>query len=141
MFKKLSPNLMVKDISETVDFYTNNLDFELVMAVPETQDGMDTSLDENKRYVWAQVKSDNVEIMLQEEGSLKKDVTALSDAYIGASVSFYIEVENIEELYNNIKGNVDVVKELETSWYGMNEFYIRDNNGYILGFAEQKETE
>lgn len=31
-----------------------------------------------------------------------------------------------------------MVKELSTTWYGMNEFYIRDNNGYVLGFAEQK---
>ena len=31
-----------------------------------------------------------------------------------------------------------MVKELSTTWYGMKEFYIYDNNGYVLGFAEQK---
>lgn len=30
------------------------------------------------------------------------------------------------------------VKELSATWYGMNEFYIYDNNGYVLEFAEQK---
>lgn len=37
-----------------------------------------------------------------------------------------------------LKKKVEIAKELSTTWYGMNEFYIRDNNGYILGFAEQK---
>lgn len=90
--KKLTPNLMVKDVKKTVDFYKNNFGFELVMAVPETQDGILT------------------------------------------------EVENHEELYNTLKEKVEVVKELFTTWYGMKEFYICDNNGYVLCFAEQKKN-
>ena len=57
---------------------------------------------------------------------------------IGASVSFYIEVEDINTIYNEIKEKAEVVKELETTWYGMQEFYVKDCNGYILGFAEKK---
>ena len=49
-----------------------------------------------------------------------------------------IELENLEDFYKNIKDKVDVAKELFTTWYGMKEFYIRDNNGYILTFAEAK---
>jgi uncharacterized glyoxalase superfamily protein PhnB len=135
--KKLNPNLMVKSISDTVRFYMNILGFELVMAVPEKQDGMDTEIADDKKYVWAQVKNGNVEIMLQEVESLKQDVSTFSDSQIGASVTFYIETENIEEFFNEIKNKVEVIKELATSWYGMNEFYIRDNNGYVICFAEQ----
>jgi len=57
---------------------------------------------------------------------------------LGDSVSFYIEVEAINALYQEIKPKAEVVKELETAWYGMQEFYIKDCNGYILGFAERK---
>ena len=32
------PNFAVADIRQTVQFYCENLGFELVMAVPETQD-------------------------------------------------------------------------------------------------------
>jgi len=136
--KKLNPNLMVKDIKETVNFYVEVLGFEIVMAVSETQDGMDTVLADDKKYVWAQLKNGNVEIMLQELESLKADVTAFSDYQIGASVSFYIEIENVEVFYKKIKDKVEIVKELQTSWYGMNELYIRDNNGYIFCFAQGK---
>ena len=99
VMEKLNPNLMVKDIRETVEFYINILGFELVMAVSETQDGMDTELQDDKKYVWAQVKNGNVEIMLQEEESLQE---ALSNCKIGASVSFYIETENVEGFYNEL---------------------------------------
>ena len=136
--KKLNPNLMVKDVKETVGFYINNLGFKLEMAIPETQDGILTEIPEDKKIVYAMVKNGNVELMFQAEESLKEDITVFANSEIGASVSFYIEVENLESYYNGIKEKVEVVKELSTTWYGMNEFYICDNNGYILGFAEQQ---
>lgn len=138
MMKRLNPNLMVKDVKETVEFYKNNLGFELDIAIPETQDGVLTEIPKDKKIVYAHMKSGGVEIMFQSEESLKEDVPVFADAEIGASVSFYILVEKIEDFYNQVKEKVEVVKELSTTWYGMNEFYIRDNNGYILGFAEQR---
>ena len=132
------PNLMVKDVKETVEFYENNLNFNLEMAVPETQDGILTEIPEDKNIVYALVKNGNVELQFQVEETLKKDITVFVDSTIGASVSFYMEVENLDAFYREIKGKVEVVKELSTTWYGMKEFYIYDNNGYVLGFAEQK---
>ncbi len=136
--KKLNPNLMVKDVKATVEFYQENLGFDLAMAVPETKDGILTEIPEDKKVIYAMVKNGSVEIMFQAEESLKEDIVVFADSKIGASVSFYIEVENLEDFFNSIKEKVEIVKELSTTWYGMNEFYIRDNNGYILGFAEQK---
>lgn len=133
---KLNPNLMVKDVKETVAFYTDNLGFKLVMAVPETQDGILTEIPEDKKVVYALVKNGNAEIMFQEEESFKKDVPVLADSALGASCTFYFEVEDLEKFYAGIKDKVEVVKELFTTWYGMKEFYIRDNNGYVLTFAE-----
>ena len=138
--KKLAPNLMVKDVGQTVTFYTKHLGINLVMAVPETQDGMDTEIIKNKKYVWAKIKKDQVEIMLQEVVSLKNDVKAFYNYEIGASVSFYIEMQKVADFYNQIKNKVEIIKELTVSWYGMHEFYIRDNNGYILCFAEPKKN-
>lgn len=76
--------------------------------------------------------------MIQAEESFKEDVGVLKDFQIGAPCTFYIEVENLEDFYKRVKDKVDVAKELFTTWYGMKEFYIRDNNGYILCFAEEK---
>ena len=134
--KNLTPNLAVRDIKETVAFYRDILGFELVMAVPEDKSDFAPVLKEGKKYLFAQMKKDNIELMLQESESLKEDVGAFFDK-IGGSVSFYIKVEDIDALYSSIFPKVDMVKDMETTWYGMREFYIKDCNGYVLGFAQE----
>lgn len=134
--KKLNPNLMVRDVKETVEFYKNNLGFELVMAVPDTQDAVLNEIPEDKKIVYALVKNGNVEIMFQAEDSFKEDVPVLVESKVGASCTFYIEIENLEDFYGKIRDKVKIAKELFTTWYGMKEFYIFDNNGYILAIAE-----
>lgn len=136
--KKFNINLMVENIEETVNFYKDNLNFKLVMAVPKTLDSMDTELKKNTKYAWAQIKNNDIEIMLQEQKSLKQDVKAFSYFKIGASVTFYFEIENASDFYEKVKDKVEIIKELQVTWYKMKEFYIKDNNGYILCFAEQE---
>lgn len=137
--KKLSPNLMVKDVVETVTFYQNTLDFKLVMAVPATQDGILNEIPADTEIVYALVKNGTVEIMFQNEATLHEDIPSLKNVAIGASCTFYIEVDNLAEVHRKIHKDVEVVKDMFTTWYGMQEFYIRDNNGYILCLAQAPE--
>lgn len=134
---KLSPNFEVIDIRKTVDFYTKNLGFNLIMAVPETQDGIDSAFAENKEYVYALVQKDNVEFMFQRSDTFKDDVVFSKGQTVGATVSFYMEIEGIKGFYENLKSKELEMTELKTAWYGMQEFYVKDLNGYILGFAEK----
>ena len=134
---KLTPNFEVKNIRETVEFYQNTLGFSLVMAVPDTQDGIEQSLMDGKEYVYALVSKDSVEMMFQRTDSFKQDVFFAKDLSMGASVSFYIEIGGIDGFYEQIKDKGLNPTELKTAWYGMREFYLKDNNGYILGFAEK----
>lgn len=134
---KLSPNFEVSDIRKTVDFYTKNLGFNLIMAVPETQDGIDLAFAENKDYVYAMVQRDGVEFMFQRSDTFKDDIVFSKGQNIGATVSFYMEIEGIKEFYENLKGENLIMTELQATWYGMQEFYVKDLNGYILGFAEK----
>ncbi|WP_299363175.1 VOC family protein [Winogradskyella sp.] len=136
-FNKLTPNFEVKSIRETIDFYQSILGFSLVMAVPETQDGIEQSLENGKEYVYALVSKDDIEMMFQRTDSFKKDVSLAKDISIGASVSFYVEINGINDFYEEIKSKGENPTELKTAWYGMREFYLKDNNGYILGFAQK----
>ncbi|MGJ1366970.1 VOC family protein [Sphingobacterium spiritivorum] len=136
---KLSPNFEVIDIRKTVNFYTKNLGFNLIMAVPETQDGIDSAFAENKEYVYALVQKDNVEFMFQRSDTFKDDVVFSKGQTVGATVSFYMEIEGIKGFYENLKSKELEMTELKTAWYGMQEFYVKDLNGYILGFAEKAE--
>ncbi|QLG44735.1 VOC family protein [Costertonia aggregata] len=136
---KLTPNFEVKNIRETIEFYQNVLGFSLAMAVPETQDGIEQTLAEEREYVYALVSKDNVEMMFQRTDSFKEDVSLAKDISLGASVSFYMEIDGIDNFYSHIKNKGINPTELKTAWYGMREFYITDNNGYILGFAEKND--
>lgn len=134
---KLTPNLEVQSIEETVSFYESVLGFSMIMAVPDTQDGIEQNLSKDKQYVYALVKKDTVEVMFQRTDSFQRDVEFAKGLPIGASASFYMEMDELDEFYNAIKNKISDGTEPKNAWYGMREFYIKDNNGYILGFAEK----
>jgi len=138
-FNKLTPNFEVSNIRETVHFYQSVLGFNLTMAATENKDGIEQKLESGKEYVYALLVKDKVEIMLQRSDSFKRDIALAEDHEIGASVSFYMEIEGLNELYSSIKGKIKNITEPKIAWYGMREFYIKDPNGYILGFAEKTE--
>ena len=74
--------------------------------------------------------------MFQSRKSLSENVPALTGCQIGASQTLYIEVSDIERLYSQLKGQVKIVVDLHTTFYGTKEFYFRDINDYILSFSE-----
>jgi uncharacterized glyoxalase superfamily protein PhnB len=122
--ESLSPNIFVKDINETIEFY-KQLGFQLVMNVPE----------DGSPLIWAMVMKDNVNFMFQTLASLGEDLPAISRNN-GGSLLFYIKLKNILSFFEEIKDKVTVVKGLEKTFYGATEFSILDNNNYLLTFAE-----
>jgi uncharacterized glyoxalase superfamily protein PhnB len=126
MLKKLTPNLMVEDVGRTLDFYRDVLGFQVLTTVPPDQ----------PPFNWGMVSRDGVELMFQVRASLGADIPALASAPIGASQTFYIEVEDIDALYAAIKGRVEIVQDMHTTFYDTREFAFRDVNGYILAFSE-----
>ncbi|MFZ2890429.1 VOC family protein [Sulfuricurvum sp.] len=134
--QNLIVNLAVRDIGESIAYYRDILGFTPIMAVSEDKSSFSPELEEGKRYLFAMVQSGGVEIMLQQDESLREDV---GDFFtdIGASVTFYIRVDDVDGWYETIAPKVEIIKPIETTWYGMREFYIRDINGYVLAFATQ----
>ena len=43
------------------------------------------------------------------------------------------------ELVEQLRDKVEIVVDLHTTFYGTQEFYFRDLNGYILSFSEAKQ--
>jgi uncharacterized glyoxalase superfamily protein PhnB len=124
--ESLSPNIFVKDINETIKFY-QLLGFELVVTVPETGNNL----------VWAMMAKGNVTFMFQTMASLGEELPDIS-RQDGASMLFYIKLKNIRTFFEGIKELVPVLKGLETTFYGATEFSIKDNNNYVLTFAEDE---
>ena len=125
--ESLAPNLFVRDIRATIEFY-KLLGFNLVMSVPAETDG---NLD------WAMVTSGNVTFMFQTFQSLGQDLPSIS-RQDGGSLLLYINLGNIRGFFDSIKDKVNVVKGLERTFYGATEFSITDNNNFLLTFAEHE---
>ena len=135
MYKKLTPNMMVENVGRTVDFYGDVLGFEFVMGVREDGQEVVTQRQEGGTLAFAVMKCGGVEMMFQTRKSLSQEIPAFGGMGIGGSFTFYIDVEDVDGLYAKLKDKVTMIKDMQTTFYGKREFYIRDCNGYVLVFA------
>lgn len=122
----LAPNIFVKDMKATIAFY-KTLGFKTTMSVPESGDEL----------VWAMMVNGGVTVMFQTFASLGNDLPEISRTD-GGSLLLYINLKDIRNFFEDIKDKVTVLKGLETTFYGATEFSVKDNNGYVLTFAEHE---
>jgi uncharacterized glyoxalase superfamily protein PhnB len=123
--KSVSPNIFVQNIQETVQFY-QILGFETQMTVPETGDPF-----------FVLMTCGEVTFLFQSFESLGTELPEISRQN-GGSLLLYIQIDKIRDFFEKIKNQVQIVKGLETTFYGASEFSILDNNGYLLTFAEDE---
>ena len=123
--KKLTPNIMVENVNSTIEFYQKFLGFESLATVPE-----------EGPFAWAMLKRDTVELMFQSRTSLSEEIPALQQKEIGGALTFYIEVDDVKELYEHLRESVTIVQDMHQTFYGAQEFAIQDCNGFILTFSE-----
>lgn len=124
----ITPNLMVKDVNKTLEFYTEILGFNQVATIPETG-----------RFIWGMVKSGEVSFMFQETESIKEEYPQIGMFEKGGGLTFYIHVNNLKELFDRLKNKVTIIKKIHKKPYGAIEFAIEDCNGYILTFSQHLE--
>lgn len=123
--KNLTPNLMVEDVNQTVDFYKDVLGFDLIATVPEMG-----------QFNWAMMKQGNVEMQFQLRASLTEELPIFKDRAIGGTLTLYIGVEGVEDLHERLKDRVIIVQAMHKTFYGTQEFAIQDSNGFVISFAE-----
>ncbi|MDR2084498.1 MAG: bleomycin resistance family protein [Bacteroidales bacterium] len=126
-YESLTANLGVENLDETVRFYTEILEFNLVMKAPETGE-----------LQWVMLSNGNAVIMFQDMDSLKVEFPNMSYNPSKSAITFYVKVKNMHTLYEKLKGSVYLLGELQRTFYGADEFTIMDNNGYILTITEDK---
>lgn len=124
-FEQLSPNLIVDDVNKAVEYYIRNLGFTMVVSVPESG-----------KFNFAIVNRDGINIMFQTLPSIQEDMPALKVVSKGSLGTFYINIRGVDAFYKELKGKVDIVVDMRSTFYGAKEFVVKDLNGYFLAFAE-----
>ena len=123
---KLSPNLFVTSVKESIAFY-EKFGFKAEQVIPDAENP-----------IWTSVASGNVEIMLQEKNSGMQEFAPLAGKQLGATLTLFMQTENIENNYNAAKtNNFKIVNDLHQTFYGTSEFAVQDPDGYICVFASK----
>jgi uncharacterized glyoxalase superfamily protein PhnB len=116
MTEKVVPMIHVPDVAATVDWY-RRIGFKLLRQNEE--DG---------EVNWASLSFGSTEVMLDCGGSPSAAHRREADLYVHAN--------GIDDLYQRLKDNVEVLEEPHDTFYGMREFVIRDLNGFWLTFGQ-----
>jgi catechol 2,3-dioxygenase-like lactoylglutathione lyase family enzyme len=135
--KSITPNLLVSSVKESVEFYTEILGFKYVMGVDDNKE-LYLKYDKNQELGFAIVQNEINQIMFQEISNTNADLDL--DLSIDKKITnaiIYIEIDGFDDFYEEIKDKTEIVNEPRHTFYGMKEFYIRDNSGNIVGFAER----
>ena len=128
-WNKIIPELSVTNLEKSLNFY-KTAGFKIEYERPEN------------KFVF--ISLGQIQFMLQEISNNDKWDVGILKYPFGNGINFQLEVENLDEIYNNLKNtNYTITFEIEENWYRQNdkllgnkEFLIQDPDGYLLRFSE-----
>lgn len=114
---RLTPVLYTADLPGTIDFYVQQLQFSRV--------------NENAGADLAFVQCDGIELMITRPNA---HMAFSQPLFTG---SFYFTVTDVEAYWQRLKDSTRICYGPENFEYGMREFGVFDNNGYLLQFGQE----
>ncbi|PZR37928.1 MAG: glyoxalase [Azospira oryzae] len=120
----VSPNIFVNDIHATIAFYQ-------LLGFTE----QDSVVIPSGEKIFSLMTHGTVTFMFQTFTSIEGQHPMVSRTD-GGSLLLYIKMKGIQEYFEQVRAVVPVLSGLEKTFYGATEFSVRDNNNYLLTFAE-----
>lgn len=121
---ELVPLLYVDDVDQSVAFYRDKLRFRLA-----------TAWEPDGKLTWCRMERDGAAVMLQqadeEDGPADRR---------GRGVGFFFNCDDIEALHRELSANGLSVAAPELAFYGMNQIFVKDPDGYELCFQSVEES-
>jgi predicted enzyme related to lactoylglutathione lyase len=115
----MSPQLLVKDIDRSIDFYTRKLGF---------------AIDFRYEDFYAGISKDGNSIHLKSGSS---SIDKRKNNGTDADLDILFSVDGIEDLFRELlKESVEIVQPLRDMPYGK-EFYIADPDNNLIAFTEE----
>lgn len=123
---KLTPNLIVSNVEQSVAFYRDVLGFTVSMTVPDAPP-----------FVFAGVTSGPTEVFFNAPEAVYEEYPGFKNLPIGGTLTLFFEVTEIEATYAALAPKVRIAMPLEKKWYGMTEFAFLDPDGYMITYAQR----
>lgn len=123
---KLTPNLIVSSVEQSMAFYRDVLGFTIVTTVPDAPP-----------FVFAIATAGDVQVFFNSPEAAYEEYPAFKAHPIGGTMTLFFEVTGVEAAYAALGSQVRVVMPLEKKWYGMTEFAFLDPDGYVITYAQR----
>lgn len=113
----LRPMLWTEDLDGTIEFYRDVVGLECN--------------ERNDDWGWASLSLGDVGLMVARPNE------HVSYSAIGFTGTFYFTVDDVEAMWLKVQDKARICYGIETFDYGMREFAVYDNNGYMLQFGQE----
>jgi uncharacterized glyoxalase superfamily protein PhnB len=124
--KKLTSNLVVRNVEASLKFYREILGLEKAFSVPD-----------ESPYVFAAVSNGAVEIFFNDQKTVAAEMPQLATT-IGGSLTLYMEVDSLQAVLEVVqKAGAKISMPVTEQFYGMREFAFEDSDGYTITIAEK----
>jgi catechol 2,3-dioxygenase-like lactoylglutathione lyase family enzyme len=128
----LVPELLVSDLSRSLEFWIGSLGFRLVYERPEEG--------------FAYLDLDGAQLMLEERNEHARQwVTASLEQPYGRGINFQVSVDDIERRAGRLEANGrEAYMPIEEKWYragdhemGVRQILVRDPDGYLIRLSQR----
>lgn len=123
----LTPCLLVDDISASLRFYSEKLNFVSIMHFPSKEP-----------FEWVLVENGYVNIMFRLRQSMVSTLSLAETSARGSGIILTIQVDDLPALYRKLKEQVKVLAPPHQNLYGATECIIEDCNGYLLSLVQDE---
>lgn len=120
----LITELLVDDMAAMVDFYTQKLSFRVLTSVPEN----------NPFFVI--LGNNTVQLMMYSRTQFAEEIPHFTAPETGGTFAMFLEVEDIETLYKELRSYDSIIQPLHVTTYGTKEFSLTDPSGYVVMFNQ-----
>lgn len=125
--RELTPLLNVMDVHRSIGFYEKFLGFKV------------KTLWEDGDNAWASLERPGIKLMINgktiKDRELGRRGRERSKRRTYSDAVFYFYIDDVEPLHTELKQSGYKVSEIEDEFYGVRDFFVRDPDGYELGFA------
>jgi catechol 2,3-dioxygenase-like lactoylglutathione lyase family enzyme len=125
-FQSVTPNLLVRDVKKSTEFYRDVLGFTMGETVPDKEPFV---------FVW--MKRDEVSVFLNDITAAAHDYPEAATLPPGGTAALFFIVSDVDGYHARVAPRATVIMPIKTQFYGMREFAITDPDGHIITFAER----
>ena len=127
-FNSVTPNLLVRDVKKSTEFYRDVLGFMMGETVPDKEPFV---------FVW--MKRDQVSVFLNDIKAAVDDYPPAASMPPGGTAAIFFVIDNVDDYHAQVAPKAKVIMPLKTQFYGLREFAVTDPDGHIITFAERVE--